>query len=64
MEHTDNFLKQHVLEPGERGWILETVLSCPPEQDKMEIYNPLDSSNHNQVDLNMHIKTSKKKKEC
>ena len=58
----DNFLTQHVLEPTRATRVLDIVLSSQKELvDKVEIKEPLGSSDHNQMHFNINIKSDRKK---
>ena len=62
----DNFLTQHVLEPTRATRVLDIVLSSQKEPiDNVEIKEPLGSSDHNQLNFNINIKSEKTKvKQC
>ena len=62
----DNFLTQHVLEPTRATKVLDIVLSSQKEPiDTVEIKEPLGSSDHNQLNFNINIKSEKSKvKQC
>ena len=62
----DNFLTQHVLEPTRAAGVLDIVLSSQKEfVDNVVIQEPLGSSDHNQLDFNINIKSDKTKdKQC
>ena len=62
----DNFLTQHVLEPTRATRILDIVLSSQKELvDNVEIKEPLGCSDHNQMHLNINVKSDKTKvKQC
>ena len=62
----DNFLTQHVLERTRAARILYIVLSSQKEfVDNVVIQEPLGSSDHNQLDFNIKIKSDKPKvKHC
>ena len=58
----DNFLTQHVLEPTRAAMVLDILLSSHTEfVDNVEIQEPLGSSDHNQLHVNMNIKSDKTK---
>ena len=58
----DNFLTQHVLEPTRAARILDIVLSSQKEfVDNVVIQEPLGSSDHNQLNFNIKIKSDKTK---
>ena len=62
----DNFLTQHVLEPTSAARVLYIVLSSQKEfVDNVVIQEPLGSSDHNQLHININIKSDKTKvKQC
>ena len=62
----DNFLTQHVLEPTRAARILYIVLSSQKEfVYNVVIQEPLGSSDHNQLNFNIKIKSDKTKvKKC
>ena len=62
----DNFLTQYVLEPTRAARVLDIVLSSQKEfVDNVVIQEPLGSSDHNQLHLNIKIKSDKTKvKQC
>ena len=62
----DNFLTQHVLEPTRAARVLYIVLSSQKEfVDNVVIQEPLGSSDHNQLHININIKSDKTKvKQC
>ena len=62
----DNFLTQHVLEPTRATKVLDIVLSSQKEPiDTVEIKEPLGSSDHNQLNFNINIKSEKSRvKQC
>ena len=63
----DNFLTQHVLEPTRATRVLDIVLSSQKEfVDNVVIQEPLlGSSDHNQLHVNINIKSDKTKvKQC
>ena len=62
----DNFLTQNVLEPTGAARLLDIVLSSQKEfVDNVEIQEPLGSSDHNQLQFNINIKSDKTKvKQC
>ena len=57
----DNFLTQHVLEPNRAERVLDIVLSTSQKElvDNVVIQEPLGSSDHNQLHLNIKIKSDK-----
>ena len=57
----DCFLTQHVFEPT-RGWnVLDLILSSQNELvDHVKVYEPLGSSDHNQIHFNIKVKTGNK----
>ena len=58
----DNFLTQHVLEPTRAIRVLHLVLSSQKELvDNVKIKEPLGSSDHNQMHLNINIKSDRTK---
>ena len=58
----DNFLNEHVLEPTRGALVLDLVLSSQKELvDKVEIQEPMGSSDHNQLHFNIKIKSDKTK---
>ena len=58
----DNFLTQHVLEPTRAATVLYIVLSSQKEfVDNVVVQEPLGSSDHNQLHLNINIKSDKTK---
>ena len=62
----DNFLTQHVLEPTRAARVLDIVLSSQKEfVDNVVIQEPLGSSDHNQLNFNINIKSDTTKvKQC
>ena len=62
----DNFLTQHVFDPTRAARVLDIVLSSQKEfVDNVEIQEPLGSSDHNQLQFNINIKSDKTKvKQC
>ena len=62
----NNFLTQHVLEPTRATRVLDIVLSSQKELvDNVKIKEPLGSSNHNQMNFNINIKSDRTKvKQC
>ena len=62
----DNFLTQHVLEPTTAARVLDIVLSSQKEfVDNVVIQEPLGSSDQNQLNFNINIKSDKTKvKQC
>ncbi len=63
----DNFLTQHVLEPTRAARVLDIVRAVLTERicRKVEIQEPLGSSDHNQLHFNINIKSDKTKvKQC
>ena len=62
----DNFLTQRVLEPTRAARVLYIVLSSQKEfVDNVKIQEPLGSSDHNQLNFNINIKSDKTKvKQC
>ena len=58
----DNFLTQHVLEPTRAARVIDIVLSSQKEcVDNVVIQEPLGSSDHNQLHLNIKIKSDEQK---
>ena len=54
----DCFLTQHVLEPTRGGNVLHLSLSSQNELvDRVKVHKPLGSSDHNQIHLNIKVKT-------
>ena len=52
------FLTQNVLEPTRGGNVLDLILSSQNELvDNVKIYEPLGSSDHNQIHFNIKVKT-------
>ena len=62
----DNFLTQHLLEPTRAARVLYILLSSQKEfVDNVEMQEPLGSSDHNQLHVNINIKSDKSKvKQC
>ena len=62
----DNFLTQHVLEPTTAAMVLYIVLSSQHEfVDNVVIQELLGSSDHNQLHVNINVKSDKTKvKQC
>ena len=54
----DCFLTQHVLEPTRGGNVLELMLTSLNEVvDNVKVHEPLGSSDHDQIHLNIKVKT-------
>ena len=54
----DCFLIQHVLEPTRGGNVLDLILSSQNELvDNVKVYKSLGSSDHNQIQFNIKVKT-------
>ena len=59
----DSFLTQHVLEPTRRENVLDTVLSSQTELvDNVKIHEPLGNSDHNQIHVDINVKSESKNK--
>ena len=54
----DGFLTQHVLEPTRGGNVLDLILSSQNKLvDNVKVHEPLGSSDHDQIHLNIKVKT-------
>ena len=54
----DCFLTQHVLEPTRGGNVLDLMLSSQNELvGNIKVHEPLGSSDHNQIQFNITVKT-------
>ena len=60
----DTFLTQHVLEPTRGENVLDIVLSSQNElMFNVNIHEPLGNSDHNQIHLDIKVKSERRKKE-
>ena len=57
----DSFLTQHGLEPTKEENVLDIVLSSQKEfEDNVTIYEPLGSSDHDQIHFDINVKSESK----